>query len=70
MNRIFEFLQESTGKFSSNRLISILLALTSIFIGIWLVVHGIISTEYNLLIGILISGAVGNKAVGNLKKDK
>lgn len=67
--RFLELLQdEINGKLSSNRFISILFALTAIGISIFLAINGVIISEYNILVGSLIAGAIGNKFVGSIKK--
>lgn len=66
-NRLIELIQDQYGKLSSNRVISFLFALTACFIAIFLCIHGIVIGEYNVLCGLLISGAVGNKIAGDIK---
>lgn len=69
--KITEIIQDEYGKFSSTRIISLLFAISGIGIGIteiFLLKAGIDVGELNILVGILVSAAVGNKFVGQFRK--
>lgn len=69
--KISDFFRATTnGKLSTNRLMSLLTAMTALFIAVWLALHGIINTEYNILVGILISAAFGGKVVAGRFENK
>lgn len=69
--RLIEVIQDENGKLSSTRIITLLFALGGIGIGItevFLLQKNIDVGELNILVGILVSAAVGNKFVGSFTK--
>lgn len=66
--RILEFLYDENCKFSNNRLITTLFGLSATIISFYLVFTNTLNSDYNILIGILTSSAIGNKFIGTVTK--
>lgn len=64
--KVLEFLQDENGKFSNNRLVTTLFGLGAIGISIFTVIADKLTSDVNILIGILVSAAVGNSIKNSL----
>lgn len=71
MKRIIEFFQDENGKLSSNRLLTLMFGVTAIVISLYFTFSNTLNGDYNVLIGILTSSAIGNKIASSFtNKDK
>ncbi len=69
--KLLEIIQDENGKLSSSRILTLIFGLSAVVIAFYTTITNTITGEYNILIGVLTSSAIGNKFIGGItNKDK